>query len=80
MHINKKIAISDSGFIFNPTRGDSFSANPIGLDIINMLKTGKSQDEIRDYILLTYEVDESTYEKDFYDFIQQLKQSNLIEE
>jgi hypothetical protein len=80
MRINKKIAISESGFVFNPTRGDSFSTNPIGLEIVNMLKAGKSREEIREYILQTYQTNEATFEKDFYDFVQQLKQHNLIDE
>jgi hypothetical protein len=79
MKLDKKIAISESGFIFNPTRGDSFSTNPVGTEIINMLQEGKSQTEIMDYMLKTYKTDEATVEKDFYDFVQRLKQYNLIE-
>jgi len=41
MNIKKNIALSDSGFIFNPSTGESFSMNPIGLEIITMLKEGK---------------------------------------
>ncbi|MBK7139734.1 MAG: hypothetical protein IPH74_12225 [Bacteroidetes bacterium] len=51
MQINKNIAISDSGFIFNPSSGDSFSANQIGLEIIRLLKDGKSKIEISDLII-----------------------------
>ena len=77
MKIHKNIALSDSGFIFNPTTGDSFSTNPIGLEIIRLMKAGKEKNEIRKSIMSSYNVDESTFEKDFYDFIGML-QSNQI--
>lgn len=72
MKIKKNVAISESGFIFNPTTGDSFSTNPIGLEIIRMLKEEKSKDEIRKTILGKYVTDESTFEKDYYDFVMML--------
>jgi hypothetical protein len=72
MKIKKNVAISESGFIFNPTTGDSFSTNPIGLEIIRMLKDEKSKDEIRKTIISRYNTDESTFEKDYYDFVMML--------
>lgn len=72
MKIKKNVAISESGFIFNPTTGDSFSTNPIGLEIIRMLKDEKSKDEIRSAIISRYNTDESTFEKDYYDFVMML--------
>lgn len=80
MKIKKNVAISESGFIFNPTTGDSFSTNPIGLEIIRMLKDEKSKDEIRKTILTKYNADESTFEKDFYDFGMMLQNNQVAEE
>lgn len=80
MNIKKNIAISDSGFIFNPSTGDSFSVNPIGLEIIRMLKDEKSKDEIKKQILKSYSVDEATVEKDFYDFMKMLETNKLSAE
>jgi hypothetical protein len=79
MHIKKNIAISDSGFIFNPSTGDSFSTNPIGLEIIKMLKDGKSREDIKEAILKVYATDQSTFEKDFYDFLIMLQNIKIIE-
>lgn len=78
MHLRKNIAVSDSGFIFNPSTGDSFSTNPIGLEIIQMLKDGKSKEEIKKSILHAYQTDEATFEKDFYDFVNMLHQTQII--
>lgn len=80
MKIKKNIAISDSGFIFNPSTGDSFSVNPIGLEIIKQLKEEKSGDEIKKHILKTYAIDEATVEKDFYDFLKMLEANKLSAE
>jgi len=79
MHIKKNIAISDSGFIFNPSTGDSFSTNPIGLEIIKMLKDGKSREDIKEAIFKVYATDQSTFEKDFYDFLIMLQNIKIIE-
>ena len=79
MQINKNIAISDSGFIFNPSSGDSFSANAVGLEIIRLFKDGKSKDEVISTITQNYAVDASTFEKDINDFIQMLSSYQLIQ-
>lgn len=79
MQINKNIAISDSGFIFNPSSGDSFSSNAIGLEIINYLKADKSTEEIIKCITEKYTVESSTLEKDIQDFLQTLSTYQLIQ-
>ncbi|MFN8238457.1 MAG: PqqD family protein [Chitinophagales bacterium] len=79
MQVNKNIAISDSGFIFNPSSGDSFSANPIGLEIIRILKEGKSKETILKELEDKYSVDASTLEKDVNDFLQMLSMHQLIQ-
>ena len=80
MKIKKNVAISESGFIFNPTTGDSFSTNPIGLEIIRMLKDEKSKDEIRSAIISRYNTDESTFEKDYYDFVMMLVNNQVVDD
>ncbi len=79
MKINKNIALSDSGFVFNPSTGDSFSTNPIGLEIIRLLKEGKEMDQVKASLLKQYATDEPTLEKDCYDFANMLIKLKLIE-
>lgn len=78
MQIIKDLAISESGFVFNPITGESFRVNEIGVSIINELKKGKQQPEIMSSLLSEYEVDSNELEKDFSDFINMLKHHNLI--
>lgn len=80
MKLKKNIAISESGFVFDPNSGDSFSINPIAAEIIGFIKQEKTADEIQSAILDKYDVDTSSFEKYFYDFINMLKQYNLLED
>jgi Coenzyme PQQ synthesis protein D (PqqD) len=79
MNVKKNLALSDTGFVFNPTTGDSYSVNPIGLEILRMLKDNTSEAEIKKYLLLSYQVDAETIEKDYYDFVRGLEQHKLTE-
>ena len=79
MQVNKNIAISDSGFIFNPSSGDSFSSNAIGLEIIHYLKEEKTKEEIIKNITEKYSVEASAAERDIQDFLQTLSGYQLIQ-
>ncbi|MBX7224719.1 MAG: PqqD family protein [Chitinophagales bacterium] len=78
MEINKNIAISDSGFIFNPTSGDSFSTNHIGMKVIHFLKEGQTPDHIITSITEEFDVEAQVVEKDLQDFFQMLENYQLI--
>lgn len=80
MNIKKNIALSDSGFVFDPSTGESFSTNPIGLEIIRLFKNGKSNAEIKKELLNKYMTDEATFEKDLEDFVNMLIQLKVAEE
>lgn len=80
MKLKKNIATSDEGFIFNPSTGDSFSTNPIGAEIIALLKKDKSFQVIIETICLKYDVDQIQFEKDLDDFTAQLKDYTILEE
>lgn len=77
--IKKDVAVSDSGFVFNPATGESFSVNPIGTEIIRMIKENKSSQEIVDFVLDHYQTDSVTIDKDFNDFMEMLNLYSLTE-
>lgn len=79
MYLKKNIATSESGFIFNPGTGDSYSANPIAAEILQLLKEGTSVSVIKAKILERYDVESSQLEKDWDDFTNQLKDANILE-
>ena len=79
MRLKKNIAISESGFVFNPGTGDSYSANPVGRRIMELLKEGKPYDIIMETILGEYDVDKERLEQDLDDFYSLLRQIYLVE-
>ncbi len=79
MKVKKNIAISESGFLFNPSTGDSYSVNPIGQDILKLLKDGKDDAQVIAHVLNNYMTDQNAVEKDLYDFKNMLETYKLIE-
>jgi len=77
--LKKNVAVSDSGFVFNPTTGDSFSLNAVGSEILHFMKEEKTEDEIKSTIRSLYDIDADTLEKDYYDFLKMLGQFNLLD-
>jgi hypothetical protein len=80
MKLKKNIASSENGFVFNPTTGDSFSLNTLGSVILLSMKDNKSSAEIKDDILKLYDVEKNQLEKDWDDFMAQLRDNNLLEQ
>ena len=54
------LAISDNGFIFKPSTGESYTTNEIGLFIINLLRKDRSGEEIIEAIMNDFDVDKIT--------------------
>ena len=79
MKIKSNIALSESGFIFNPNTGESFTLNPTGQVLFEMIREGKEYSDIREYFLDIYETEESIFEKDFEDFIHMMTSYQMME-
>ncbi len=79
MKLKKNVALSGSGFIFNAATGDSYSANPVGLRIMELLKNGKTTEQIQSKITAEYQVEPERFEQDLDDFISLLHQLYLTE-
>ena len=71
--------MSESGFIFDPTTGDSYSVNQTGSIIIEYLKEGLSEDQIIDNLKETFDSDTEQMRKDLDDFLHYLKQLKMID-
>jgi len=72
------LAVSESGFIFDPVTGHSYTANGTGLKILELLKSGKEVDEIKSALLDEFEATEDEVTVDINDFIENLKKYFLI--
>ena len=73
MKIPAEVKISDNGFVFNSKTGDSFSLNPTGLELIRMVAEEMSLEDIKEKFIEKYDVDDLSFERDFYEFCTLLK-------
>lgn len=80
MKLNKNLALSDSGFAFNGSTGDSFLLNETALFILSKIKSNLSKEDIIKAITEEFDVSPTTAEKDFLDFVNQLRIYDLLEE
>lgn len=79
MRFKKNVALSESGFVFDSTTGDSFTINEVGLYITNLIKQEKSHDDILELMLQRYDIDSMTLEQNLLDFETMLRQFNLLD-
>jgi hypothetical protein len=78
MKIAEEVKISDNGFVFNSKTGDSFSLNPFGLELIKNIQIEKDFGILKKEILEKYDVDDLSFERDFYEFCALLKYHQII--
>lgn len=78
MKITAEIKISDNGFVFNSRTGDSFNLNPFGLELMKYIEAENDFDQIKTQILARYDIDDLSFEKDFYEFCALLKHHQII--
>jgi hypothetical protein len=80
MVINKSIAISETGLIFNPVTGETFVVNQMGMEIINMLRKNSTIKDIQKQLSKQYSIDSEEIDKDLNSFINFMKRYHIIEE
>jgi hypothetical protein len=57
LKLRKNLALSESGFLFDPATGDSFLVNATGQKILEFLKSGFSRTEIVDALNENFEAE-----------------------
>lgn len=80
MNLKNNIAVSESGFVFNPATGESFSVNPVGLQMLNLLRQGLSEEQIVNGIDREFQAEKFNIERDLQDFIDIMKQYHLMQD
>ncbi|PIW69015.1 MAG: hypothetical protein COW08_09440 [Ignavibacteriales bacterium CG12_big_fil_rev_8_21_14_0_65_30_8] len=78
--LSSNLAISDNGFLFLSTTGETFTVNDIAKVVLMDLKNDINYKSIFDKLLKEYEVEEKILERDLEDFFNQLNVYNLLEE
>ena len=73
-----KLAVSDEGFVFDPTTGDSYLMNRVGTAIVRGLQQGRTDDEVVQDILQEFDCTEEKATRDVADFTDRLKSMHLL--
>ena len=55
----RRLAMNDSGFVFDPVNGDSFTVNSCGLTVLRLLKDGQSLSDVLDDVGVRSHIDEA---------------------
>ncbi|MDD5228114.1 MAG: PqqD family protein [Methylococcales bacterium] len=69
----KRLVLNDSGFVFDPMMGHSFTVNPSGLALLKLMQKQKDIELIKHQILHDFDVSTETLERDVVEFNEQLK-------
>lgn len=74
------LALSESGFVFDPFTGATFTANPTGLLVLQGLRDGLSRSQIVERLRQQFSVDGifEQVESDVGDFVRLLVQQALL--
>lgn len=72
------MAISPSGYVFNPQTGESFSLNPIAVEVVRMLQDGRSVEEVTEHVTSCYDVTRAAFRCDMDDFMGLLHQYGML--
>lgn len=69
-----RLALSESGFVFDPSSGQSFTVNPVGLVLLRELQKTGSLQETKDYALKHYSGDAQDISRETDDFFSSLSE------
>jgi hypothetical protein len=71
--IINRLAINDSGFVFDPVSGQSFTINESGRAILRLARTKRSAREIAEELVAEFEVPLHKCERDVLEFAAVLR-------
>jgi hypothetical protein len=74
----KELAINDSGFVFDPQTGATFSVNPTGQAILQALKQGAGREQITDLLQCRFNADGHDLQRDVDGFVHLLRTHQLL--
>jgi hypothetical protein len=75
----RQLAVSDSGFVFDPSTGHTYSVNGAGLEILEGLKQGLTPSDLAARLSATHELDaDDDPLRDIEEFIAQLRKNTHL--
>lgn len=68
-----RLALSDSGFVFDPVTGRSYTVNATGLAVLRTLGKAAGLADVLDAVGAAFDGDPATIERDVIEFAAQLR-------
>ena len=69
-----RLALSESGFVFDSVRGQSFTVNESGLDILRQLQKDTDLQQTHAYLVQNYAASEQELQRDLEDFMAAVRE------
>lgn len=73
----KALAVSESGVLFDPATGNTYTMNRVATEILRALQEGQSLETVRAMLARRYEVDPATLERDVKEFMVRIASLGL---
>jgi hypothetical protein len=70
-----RLAVSESGFVFDPASGHHFTVNETGLVLLRLLLKERRLDQILDIIREEFDADPRDIERDVIEFVGALREN-----
>ncbi|MEI6707342.1 MAG: PqqD family protein [Methylococcales bacterium] len=70
---SKRLAVSESGFVFDPVSGQSFSVNETGLVVLHLVQQEQDLDKLVEQLAEQFDASILEINRDVQDFINRLK-------
>ncbi|MBA1438591.1 MAG: PqqD family protein [Epsilonproteobacteria bacterium] len=78
MNALSQLVFDENGTAFHPTMGNSYQLNAVALDIVSLLREGKTKSELLEILQEKYDVEPNELFIDVSDFIAKLKVYGLF--
>jgi PqqD family protein of HPr-rel-A system len=75
----RTLALSDTGFLFDPTTGHTYTLNRTGTDLLKWLRDGIAETSLSARLAAAYDVTEDAAERDCALFLSALREYRLLE-
>ena len=74
----RTLAVSETGFVFDPVTGYTYNLNPMATDLLRRLQKGEAPAAILDHLKENYDAAPNDLERDWEQFLERLKEYGLL--
>ena len=75
LEVLNRLAVSESGFVFDPSSGHNFTVNTTGLAVLRLLLKFQNLDQILQQLQADYDAEPRDIERDVVEFVSALREN-----